>query len=230
MKNLNGMIRKARLGITGLGLIGMLGNGCTGAMMSATGAGMVVGASTKEELVIGAVLGALGDSEVQKEAAREGKTEVNVYGNSATQSLDYSKIPKEFQVMPKIFSCNYWEDKNKNNKIELNEVTGLKTEFYSNEPITLTTELEVEEGGKIEMRIVHNGLNATDLLRFFADMDTVLEEKYNIIKSGTIYVNHTFPPLSLSPGDYRIHVTYQKKSKRFSWNFPHTEALNFKVR
>jgi hypothetical protein len=238
MASLSKILNKGRRFLAGAGLASVLSlSGCSvmenmsdAEWISALGSAAMVAGGTEQEIIAGAVAKTIGDNQVQKEAAREGKTEVNVYGNSATQSLDYSKIPKEFQVMPKIFSCNYWEDKNRNNKIELSEVTGLKTEFYSNEPITITTEMEVEKDGKIEIEIIHNGLNVTDFIRSILDIETVFEEKYDVLKSGTVYVNHTFPPLSLSPGNYRADVIYKKKSKLFSWNMPHSEALNFKVR
>jgi hypothetical protein len=222
MKSLNNLLRKTKLGIVGLGLAGMLNlNACsTGTMMSATGAGMLAGASTKEEVVIGAVLSALGDSEVQKEAAREGKTEVNVYNGNAgagtqTQSqppaFDYSKMPDDLKVLPKMFVCNYWDDKNKDGILEFDEVVGLKNEFYSNEPITVIGSLDVTKGGILNFKVDHNDFNITGFLISMLAADNVVDRTYTIEKDGRTRMRYIFPPTTLTPGDYLSKISYQDK-------------------
>ncbi len=73
----------------------------------------------------------------QREAAREGKSQVNVYNNSEpskdnSEPSDNHPIKKLSNV---IFTCNYWKDLNNNSYSDPDEFVGIKSTFSTNETI-----------------------------------------------------------------------------------------------
>lgn len=94
MKSLNTLVKSTQLGLAGLGLAGILSfNGCSSMMqnmsdaevLSAVGTALMVGSDTREGAIAGAVAKTIGDNQVTKEAAREGKDITNIYINSQDQ-------------------------------------------------------------------------------------------------------------------------------------------------
>lgn len=228
MASLSKILNKGRRFLAGAGLASVLSlSGCSvmenmsdAEWISALGSAAMVAGGTEQEIIAGAVAKTIGDNQVQKEAAREGKTEVNVYGNGQAQytpvpSFDYSSIPKQFRILPDIFVCNYWDDKNGNGLPEFDEITGLKTEFYSNEPVMIVTTFNAIKGGAMLIDARRKG------------GEKIVDEGWEAKEDGKFCFEYYFPLTSLKSGNYSVETTYYPKW----WSFSSEEKTSeFKIR
>jgi len=89
--------------------------------------------------IIGGALGVLARQRAMKEAAREGRSEVNVYVNEPKQ--EKKPLDRTLKNKIKIFTCNYWKDFNNNGFFNPEEYVGIKNKFRENEKVGLIVRL-----------------------------------------------------------------------------------------
>ena len=181
----------ATMGLGGLGC-STVQNMSTAEWISAAGTTVIAGAETRDDAIAGAVIKVIGDNQVAKEVAQEGKTEVNIYnqGQPANSSdFDYNQMPDEFKILPAEFVCNYIK---KGIEIpEFDDVVGLyKTEFDKSEPITIVKRIQGREGEELEMQFRGYGFG------YLSDPKKIKDEKFTIPTNDFLY-KIIVPPNSL---------------------------------
>jgi len=135
-KTLKNIIRNSNILFCGAGLYGLVNfSGCSvlenasdAELLAAGGTAISIGASNQIEAIIGGVAQTLGNNQVQKEIAREGKTEVNVYNNQGQQQNNSQNVYTQ-----RLFTFNKFIDFNNDKTLDQNEFFGLgKKEFELN--------------------------------------------------------------------------------------------------
>lgn len=85
---------------------------------------------------------------IQKKINKPAETPKNI--------VDYNKEREHFgPVNAEFYIFNYWDDKNKSNTAEEDELIGIKNRFYSNEKITFGSSIKNRLGSRVDGKILN---------------------------------------------------------------------------
>jgi hypothetical protein len=219
MKTLNDILRKGKIGIVGTGLLATLNfGGCAAIqnmsdaeLLSAVGAGLMVGSNTRDGAIAGAVAKTMGDNQVDKEVAREGKTEVTTNVNYNTpkeqpKNVDYAD--------PKLISFNVYRELNNDGRTTKDELFGFgKTTFNLDKENLSIGFSNRDYVGKV---IFRSWTSTGDLI---GETEHLMPNAYSLCKGSTEESKSTGNFLdklkNADPGDYRITATETGTGKNY---------------
>jgi hypothetical protein len=161
-ENLIAKIKKAVcLGVAGL--VGVVSLSCQMTPQEAQALG-ILGAMTQVspyatpgQRVLGAGLGTAAQMSHDMNVAREGRSEVNVYGGDVGRENQEEAVSIPNELLGEfVITCNSWFDFNNDDKVQYNELKGVKDVFEEIEPIVTIVHVRNSYGKKLRCEAKYN--------------------------------------------------------------------------
>jgi len=174
---------KTKTLVTWLGLAGLVGltSGCetpegtNAALLTLAGAGLearAMNAGSLREAAGASALShaayALGQQQAELDAAKQGRSEININLNSDNNSNQetVNQPNPQAQTEYHFFACNYWKDFNNNGMADYpDEFVGIKTKFRKNEYMVLCGYLINNPAGDLITKIYNSKGNEIDTVK-----------------------------------------------------------------
>jgi len=155
----NGLIRKLGLGLTGVGILAnMYGCATNAELLAAGGTGLAVIGKTNEQVGAGLIAKSIGDNQAQKEAAREGRMQINIGGGNNLNIEELKRIWNSGQ-RNMFIPCKGWTDYDKDNEVNVDELIDIRNEFSFNDEKMIAYKIIGQKGKKISVGLFYKANN-----------------------------------------------------------------------